>query len=227
MVVWLPPQEPPPGLRDAIRATEAELIQRHARSSMLAFIGALCFVPVAIWNGVRSWPPVIAFIAIAAGLGIGAFLITRYPRRGLPDLLAYFAGAAALLALLGVVSGPLILVPALACVVTMSALMYPPLARHPALVVATAVFGWLLPTVLERTGVLSASYRIVDGAIETTSHVLRIGGLPTAVFLFGGSLATITVAAFHAAAVSRSHLEAQHKLVSQAWHLQLLLPETR
>jgi eukaryotic-like serine/threonine-protein kinase len=220
-----PPRVPPPALRDALSATEAETIRQHARSSMIAFILLLAFVPVVIWNGVRSWPLVIAIAGLAFVLGTVAFAMMRVSRvRGVAGLLCYFVGSGAMVVLLSRLCGPFMVVPAIACVFTMSGLMYPPLARRPVIVVAITLVSWLGPVLLEQAGILAATWRIVGGTIETTSHTLAISSVPTQVFLYAATIVTIVVTALHASSLSRSNLDAQHKLVSQAWHLQLLLP---
>jgi eukaryotic-like serine/threonine-protein kinase len=219
-----PPREPAPELRDVLRATDVETIRQHARSSMVSFILLLAFVPVAIWNGVRSWPVVVAIAALAFVLGAVAFVLMRAPKRGFAVLPGYFIGSGIMVVLLARLCGPFMVVPAVACVFTMSGLMYPPLAKRPLFVVAITLTGWLVPVLLERLGILAATWRIAGGAIETTSYTLDIAGVPTQVFLYAATIVTILVTAFHASSLARSNLDAQHKLVSQAWHLQLLLP---
>jgi hypothetical protein len=120
--------------------------------------------------------------------------------------------------------GPLILVPALTGLFTWASLMYPALTRYPWLVLAILLLGWLAPPALEHAGVLASTWSIADGVIASRSAALVLDGTRSIVCVFGASIATILVAAYHGTTLSRANLDAQRRLVTQAWHLQQLLP---
>ena len=102
--------------------------------------------------------------------------------------------------------------------------MYPQLSRRAWLVFSLTITAWLLPLGLEQLGVLSATWSIDHGSIATTSSAIEIGGTPTVVFVFGATVLTMLIATFHSASLARANLDAQGRLVTQAWHLQQLLP---
>ncbi len=224
-LVLEPPRESPPELRAAWRDAQAETLRRHAGSSFFGFIGIVAFLPIAIWNGVSSWRIVGSIIGLAVVLAIASFAMKRSPHRQTRELVIYFTGVAALVSLAGQLCGPLVLVPGFVCLITSAAMMYPQLSRKPWLIFSIAMVAWTCPIVLEQIGVLPVTWSISHGTIASTSNAIDIGGTPTVVFVFGATLLTMTFASFLGASLSRANLDAQQRLVAQAWHLQQLLPK--
>ncbi|HSD89402.1 MAG TPA: serine/threonine-protein kinase [Kofleriaceae bacterium] len=221
-----PPKEQPAGLRRAIESDEARFVERHARTTMLSYLAIFLLVPIVVWNGVVKWQLIIAILATAVVLVLSAWQIWRRPVRTNREMVLYMLANAMLVSLASRLSGPLILTPALACMVIMSAISYPLFTRRPFLLLAIAGFGWVLPIAVEAAGLLAPTWRVVDGAVISTSASIHIGGIPTIVFLFGVSVAVIVIATLHAGTMARTNRSARDQLVSQAWHLRQLLPGT-
>jgi len=221
-----PPREQPPGLRREIEADEARFIERHARTTMLSYLSIFLLVPIVVWNGVLQWGLILAILAIAGVLVTAAWQIWRRPVRREREMVLYMLANALLVSLAGRLSGPLILTPALACMVIMSAISYPLFTRRPFLLLAVVGLGWVCPIVLELAGLVARTWRVVDGAVISTSASIHIGGVPTIAFLFGVSVAVIVIATLHAGTMARANRSARDQLVSQAWHLRQLLPRT-
>ena len=219
-----PPRDPPPGLRTELTAADATVVRDHARTSAWSYPVIIGCTPVLIWNGVESWPLVGAIIAVTLALTLGAWRIVQQPARDLRGMVPYLVGDVLLVTLVARLCGPLIITPTVACMMIMSAVAYPPVAGRTVLIVGGAIAGWLLPVGLEQAGILGSTWSVVDDAVLGGSHAIHLGGLPTIVLVFGGSLITIAIAGVHAAALSRANIDAQHKLVAQAWHLRQLLP---
>src|SRR6185436_14122971 len=113
-----PPREPSPELREMLRRTDADGIRRHARSAIPGFVLIAAFLPVIVWNGVRSWPTVLASTAIALGLAVAAWRLVRVPNRSYAWMLLYLCGNALLIAVLSRLAGSLTFGPALTIFIT-------------------------------------------------------------------------------------------------------------
>ena len=222
-----PPREPPPELRAELAAAEASAVAKHARTTMWSYLVTLIILPFMAWNGVLNWSVILAIAGLAVVLAGVARLMVSAPTRTVREMVIYMIGNAALLSLVGRLVGPFIITPMLACMIIMSAITYPVFGTRPKLLFGSIIGGWLLPLVCEQLGLVAPTWQVVEGAVISTSHAIHIGGLPTMVFVVGGSLVIIMVAVMHAGALARANLQAQHQLVTQAWQLRQLIPVKR
>jgi serine/threonine-protein kinase len=222
-----PPRDPPPALREALEAAEAITVAEHARTTVWSYSVTLIILPFMAWNGVLNWGLILSLTGLGLVLAIAARLMVYQPRRTLREMVIYILGNAVLLALVGRLCGPFILTPVLACMIIMSAVMYPVFGSRPRLLLASTLGGWLLGPICEQLGLVAPTWQVVEGAVISTSHAIHIGGFPTFVFVFGGSLVVIMVAVMHAGSLARANLQAQHQLVTQAWQLRQLIPVKR
>jgi eukaryotic-like serine/threonine-protein kinase len=221
-----PPRDPPPALQAEILATDAADIRRHARRAAIAYFSVVLLLPLAMWNGVRSWSLGLGFLVLALVLSAAAWQIVARPQRTLREMAVYAAGNAALVALLGRMLGPFLIVPAVVCVLTMSMMSYPSFARRSPILVAFMSIGWLVPIALEQLGLLRPTWAVVNGSLVSWSYAIDVNGSSTIVLVLVTTFVTITVAGFLSGAYVRAHLDAKHQLVAQAWHLRQLLPAT-
>jgi len=226
-LVLEPPEAPPAELRQALRAADAEAVRRHALTAIGAYLAIASFLPLAAWNGIRKWPEVLAVFAAALLLATAAWRIRRKPDRNFVEMLAYALGNGILLALMERMAGPFTFVPALACVVTMSVMAYPVFIERSWVLIVTMLASFSLPLVLEARGLLPTTWDLREGGLFSHGEALVISGTPTLVLVIGATLATVTIAGIHAAALGRSNRRAQQQLVMQAWHLRQLLPAAR
>jgi serine/threonine-protein kinase len=220
-----PPEDPPPELRDALRATAEAGISRHARTAILAYLVIASFLPVAAWNGVRKWDVIMSVFAAAMVMAFSAYRILRQPRRSTAEMLAYAFGNACLLGLMTRMLGPFTFVPAIACIVVMSCAAYPQFGGRRAFVLIGVIsLGFLVPFVLEQTGVIEHTWDVVGNDLVNHPGALAVSGNPTIALLVAATFATISIAGVHAARIYGTNREAQHQLATQAWHLRQLLP---
>lgn len=226
-VVLTPPFEPPPELRAALDEHEHGAVRRHARGAIFAYLALASFLPIAVWNGVLRWDIVIGVFASALVMAAAAWRIYRKPARSLVEMLIYAVGNAVLVISMARLAGPFTFVPALACVVIMSSMAYPPFVVRPWLLVLIIGVGFSVPIVLELTGVISRTWDITNGELISHAGALKLEGIPTTTMLIASSLAMIVVAGIIAARFYRIGRDAQRELVTQAWHLGHLLPASR
>ena len=219
-----PPKEPPAELRHALSHADDVSVRKHARTAILAYLSLAAFLPIAWWNGVRRWDAVLAVFFVSLIMAVGAILIARKPQRSLTYMVMYALGNVALLAALQRMAGPFIFVPALSCVIVMSATAYPAFIKRPWILIVTMVVGFLAPILLELEGYLHQTWDIREGMLVSHAGALRLEGPPTLAMLICASVVTIMIAGIHAARIYRANRDARLQLVTQAWHLRQLLP---
>jgi len=219
-----PPAEPPPELKAALREADAAQVRRRARTAILAYLAIASFLPIAAWNGIRKWPLVLGVFGFALAMALAAVQLRRKPNRAFLDMLLYALGNATLLVLLGRMAGPFTFVPALACFMVMSVMSYPAFVARPWALIAMITLGFIVPIVLENVGMLSMTWEVRDSSLISHAGALELEGSSSVTMVLVASLATIVIAGVHAATIAKSSREAQHQLVTQAWHLRQLLP---
>jgi Mg2+/Co2+ transporter CorB len=142
-------------------------------------------------------------------------------------MIAYALGNVALIAGMTRMAGPFNFVPALACVVLMSATAYPAFITRPWLLLGMIALGFLTPIILELTDQLPRTWEIANNELVSHAGALKIEGTPTLIMLIVASLVTMMIAGVLAARIYRAGRDAQRQLVRQAWHLGHLLPSSR
>jgi hypothetical protein len=226
-----PPAEAPPALREAIHVADAQNVRRHAITAIIAYLAVAAFLPLAMWNGIRKWDVVMELFTVSLLMAGAALQIRRKPDRKIGYMVAYAIGNVLLIGLLTRMAGPFTFAPAVTCVTTMSVMAYPVFLERAWLLIVLMAVGLLGPIALEMNGMLASTWAIRPGPIEhgagelvSKAGALAVDGTATVVLVIVASMATLLVAGLHAATILGASREAQHKLVSQAWHLRQLLP---
>jgi serine/threonine-protein kinase len=219
-----PPREPPPEVREAILRTDADSTRRHARTAVPGYLLIAAFLPIIIWNGVLRWPIVLGSTGLALAMALAAWRLVRDPDRPYLWMVIYTGGNALLLATLSRLSSSFTFVAALATLMAMLTVTYPAFVRRPAVVIATILGGYLVPIGLEALGALRSTWILVDGGMLIRGDAVRVDGAPAVSSLVLASVATVVMAGVLSAKLARANRDAQHRLVTQAWHLRQLLP---
>jgi hypothetical protein len=220
-----PPKDPPPELQQELREADAHGVKRHALTAIISYGAIAAFLPIAMWNGIRKWPDVLAVFVMALLLALGAALIRKKPLRSLGAMIVYALGNGFLCVMMSRMAGPFTFVPALICVVTMSVMAYPQFLERPVILVGIMVASFALPLALEAQGLLRTTWELADSRLISHAEALVIGGPKTMTLVIGATIGTFVVAGFHAASIGRTNRRAQLQLVTQAWHLRQLLPK--
>ncbi len=220
-----PPKQLPPALVADLAATESRLQSRQLRVGMKSQIAVLGFLAVAAAVGLRSPATLLLIAAWSTTMMVVTWrLSVRRVRAN--EMWIVCIGNAILGALLSRLYGSLIIAPVVGCIMAVSLTSYPQLMPHGRAVVLMLASAWSAPVILERLGILAPTWKVVDGAIVSTSAMLDVGGgTTTALLIFGNILAIMVVGAF-CNAVARSRREAQRHIEIQAWHLKQLLPSS-
>jgi serine/threonine-protein kinase len=218
-----PPREEPRALRAELDASAAAVQRRQGEVAMLSLLAILAFLALCAWNGLYSWPVLGGLAAFTLVLASVAFRVSRRAMTA-REMLLVTCGNAVLVALLSRTFGSLIIVPGVTCVMALSLTSYPQNIDRPKAVIALLVASWSLPVLLEWAGVLAPTWQVIDGAVISTSSLIRIGGAPTTALLVVAHVATIIVIGLFAHALAASRRDAQRQVQIQAWHLRQLLP---
>jgi len=203
--------------------SESAQQQKQGRVAVRSLIAVLVFLGAASLTGLRSLPVLLGIAGWATLVLVVAYAISRRPAQP-REMWLICIGNTLLGALLSRLFGPLIITPVVSCIMAVSLTSYPALMAHARIVIPMLVAAWLGPVLLELAGVLERTWRVVDGAVISTSHVVELSSTATsALLIFGNCMAIIVVGAF-ANALARSRREAQRSVEIQAWHLKQLLP---
>ncbi|HLL24217.1 MAG TPA: hypothetical protein VK427_18925, partial [Kofleriaceae bacterium] len=205
-------------------AADDEVVRQRARTAILAYLTVASFLPIAMWNGVRSWPPVIGVFSIAVVMAATAFRFRREPSRSFAEMLAYAVGNAALLVMVARMAGPFVFVPALGCFMVASIMSYPAFVQRPTTLILVILGGFLVPILLELADVIPRTWELANGMLISRAGALSLDGSASITLVVVASVATIVMAGVHAAVLAKADRTAQRQLVMQTWHLRQLLP---
>ena len=141
-------------------------------------------------------------------------------------LIVYAFGNVVLCSLLTRMAGPFTFVPALTCVVMMSVMAYPFFTVRSWILIVMLAGGFVLSILLEEWGFLPMTWEVKNGLLISHAGALTLQGNPALALLISARLATIVIAGVIAARIYRTGRDARLQLVTQAWHLRQLLPQS-
>ncbi|MEO8699334.1 MAG: serine/threonine-protein kinase [Kofleriaceae bacterium] len=218
-----PPSErdmPAPLLR-RLEATDDALVGTQARLAWQSTLVYMVFLPAAaIGIGVNDWRVVAATLATVVVIFGGSLAMNRYRRA--PIYWALIANAT-LLVLLERYISPLILVPGLIAGTAVALIVFPSLLQRPVLVIGTFVIAYLVPFLLEATGVWSSTFEQVGDAILVRSAAMPMTDA-TMSFLVLSHLAMLIVLPLFVRTLAIAQRDGRRRLEVYAWHLDQLLP---
>ena len=224
MLMLDPPKTPPEELREALRDSDAVYISHHARGAIPGYVLIALFFPLFILNGVLDWAVVGGIVASALGMAVAAWQLVRKPNRSFLWMVAYAIGNSVVLVLLGRLGGAFAFVPALVSYITASVITYPALIERRWILIAIMVTGFLLPFGLEIGNVMERTWELRDDGILIRGAAMDLTGSSALITLVAASVATVVMAGIQYAKLGLANRDAQHRLVTLAWHLRQLLP---
>ncbi len=214
----------PAELVDELGAAEVLVQRRQGKVAMLSFVVVLAYLAIACMNGVSNLLLVLGTAAYTVVLATYVWRVTqRRARRW--QMIVIATANCTLAALLSRTYGSMIIVPAVTCIMAVSLTAYPLLIDRRGIVISLLAASWLVPVVLELTGVLASTFGLRDHVVELTSHVMSIEGTHTMAILIGSNLVTIIVIGLFASALATSRRNAQRQAAITAWHFKQLLPQ--
>ena len=216
-----PPNPMPAELEAHLDQLDLTLSRRQWRLVGLSFSAFFMFLPLIVWVGVLD-PWSIVGMYVTLGLLIASAL--WWHRRGRPRIVLWmFAGAIAMVFFSRLI-GELVLLPAVLTIQLFGYVAYPSLMRRPAIPIAIVGATFVLPVILERTGVFQRTWWFVDDTIVMHSAALELTSGRTTALLILAHLGILVVTGLFAWSLAASRHEAQRQVEIQAWHLRKLLP---
>jgi serine/threonine-protein kinase len=219
-----PPRELPPSAQ-----RDFALVRMHGQSAAAAtgfwaYASWFLYLPLVVWMGLKSvlWFFVPGPFWITAA--VISYLTARRPdpRARLP--LALVVASTAAVASTTLIFGPLIFLPSIAAVTTLSFTLSTDAARRP-IVLGAGLFSILLPLGLEIAGLLPPSYRFEGDTLIVSSAALHLPAVPTKLFLLVANLAVVVSATVMIARMRDRLLDTEKRLHLNAWQLRQLVPE--
>jgi eukaryotic-like serine/threonine-protein kinase len=180
-------------------------------------------IPAIWWIGVtRAWPLLVMDV-LCVSLGALCFWVSRKPRRIGDWLLGiYLVAFTALLALSGIVLGPLLLMPiviigSLGNAITMRSIY------APGRIVASGALGFLIPLGLELGGFLPRTFHATASGLTLEPWAIDLSADAMIVAI----IATFVIQMFASTSMlhtARKHMDRAQELVHlQSWHLQQIV----
>jgi eukaryotic-like serine/threonine-protein kinase len=192
--------------------------RQGARSLTLLF----AMVPLFIWNGIASWPTVIALVVCMALATLHAYESQKTRRFGLPYVFALLVPTAIVLDRF---AGPFMILPPVITIFAMALMLQHSVNSRPILSIAALLVSLITPVILERFGVLDASWSIDGDRMIAHSTALEVNGRTTALLVVANA-AFVVLAAMYSRGAAQALRNANRRLELQAWHLRQLLPAT-
>jgi len=212
---------------EALASADQERGETRQKAIRWAGVGFLGFLPVLcvfFALPIRHVWPIILMLILAALTGIACLMLSRkvLPMRT-PWFLVIIALTASLLALLGVVFSPLLIMP-IFLIGSLGGILQQPVSYPAWIIVVAHALPLVGLLVLEFLGVIPSTFHIDDGGLTFTLWAIEL--TPTiAVVVFGLAfvsqaihLTSVTLIGKRAAETAQNH---QHAV---AWHLRQMLP---
>jgi len=219
-----PPKEMPAGVRAAVDDARNELSRTQLMAGAKAYLGYLTIVPGLIWLGVLVvWPIVVLVAFILAGALVCGFASRRKGPIG--NVFYLVLGIqAGLLAMVGVMISPLLLLPSLV-VGSLPIFATHPTSFKPVAILIGHCLAFFVPFILEGTGVVARSFWMEGGRLVIQPWVLHLELWP----LIGAALVTVPIQLVVNLMMTLHQRSAQERteerLHLQSWHLRQLVPD--
>ena len=218
------PSDASPEVREQLAVSDDAAVTEHARAATPGYILIASFLPIIAWNGVKSWPVVLALFAVALVMTVAAWDVARRPRKSFFFWVVYAVGNALILAMIDRIASPLLAVPALVSFITGSVVTYPVFLHRKWLLISIMLIGWLAPFALEVVNVLPATWTMDERGFVIAGDAINLVGLPALATVVLAGVATVLMAGLQSSRVGRASRQAHHQLVLQAHQLRALLP---
>jgi len=219
-----PPKVPPQGLADHIAAEEQRTGVLRLRPAIFAVLAIFALIPLLPWLDVRSWRVVIEFYAtlvVVVSLYVAMYRLGRTSTA--VNLLASFL---MILAFTRVI-GPWILTPIVIVGSGFPISANTKLNARPLWLVLWLLACISVPLILEWTGVFARSWRVSDLGVISTSSMFSGSGPVDAFALVFTNVVVMLAAVLFGLYANRRAIESNRRVLTQAWHLEQLLPAGR
>jgi serine/threonine-protein kinase len=213
-----------PAARAQLARSDGDVVSTHSRAALPGYLLIAAFLPLLVWNGVRSWPTALAMFGLALVMAVAAWDLTRRPSKSVGYMVGYAVGNALLIALIERFAGPWMVVPGVFAFVTGSVVTYPAFLERKWLLIGIMLAGYVAPIALEEGGVIPTTWAMTEAGMVSHGAGMDLDGAPAIATVLIASVATIVMAGLQSARVSSASRAAHHRLVLHAHRLRQLLP---
>jgi serine/threonine protein kinase len=216
-----PPEVLPPALVESLAAEDRELNRDRSKRGLRAYAAVFCFVSMIPLLDVDNWALQIAAWGLVAMLGA---IMYRGMQTGVTRLVpALFVNQAAVFVFSRIL-GPFIITPVATVGILLSFTASPRLIAKRWLIVVWTVCAITLPIACEALGLLPRTWWIANGAVVSTSQIVRIHA-NSGIWLVVANAAWIAIVSSYAIGTNRRRRDLQRQLHIQRWHLQQTIPD--
>ena len=206
----------------------AETAERGRRSISTVGVGVYLFATVVLgatfaYFGVRSWPWAITLLGTVALAGVLSFFARRRPHRSATPPPLFLPGVFVVIGATGLF-GPLLAAPFFGTLNIIAWSLHAA-GRWRLLGIAATLAAWLVPAVLELTGVMDPSYSVVNGDLVVHSRISIFHPGVTELMLLVVSVGVMISAAVMAGRFRDLRYEAELQRGWTAWQLRHLVPD--
>jgi hypothetical protein len=212
------PDTIPPAVRQKVaeeREASARTLLSAGRSAYVLFMVLVPFIKLL---GAATWP--LATLELMLFVQLAITTVALHMRRTIPSALyaVGFCTHCLMLAVVGVLIGPIFIVPVL-IFGSLAVFLQMPTIRFTKLVLVTHLLPVVLPLVLELTGVVPATFHVVGDTLSIHPWAIDISATALVVILLGSAAIQLVSNAYIVIA-QRADQERRQELVHlQSWQL--------
>jgi serine/threonine-protein kinase len=216
-----PPEKLPPALTASLEAEDRELNRDRSMRGLRAYSAVFIFISLVPILDVTNWSLQIAAWGLVAML---AAIMWAGKHTGVTRLFPALIVNLSAVFVFSRIFGPFIITPVATVGILLSFTASPRLMERRWLIAVWATLAVMLPIVAEAVGILPRTWWIADGAIISTSQMVKIHGSRDEIWLVAANAIWIAIVSSYAIGTNRRRRELQRQLHIQRWHLQQTIP---
>ncbi len=216
-----PPEKLPPALIASLEAEDRELNRDRSMRGLRAYSAVFIFISLVPILDVTNWSLQIAAWCLVAML---AAIMWAGKHTGVTRLFPALIVNLSAVFVFSRIFGPFIITPVATVGILLSFTASPRLMARRWLIAVWATLAVMLPILAEAVGILPRTWWIADGAIISTSQMVKIHGSRDEIWLVVANAVWIAIVSSYAIGTNRRRRELQRQLHIQRWHLQQTIP---
>jgi eukaryotic-like serine/threonine-protein kinase len=216
-----PPEKLPPALIASLEAEDRELNRDRSMRGLRAYSAVFIFISLVPILDVTNWSLQIAAWGLVAML---AAIMWAGKHTGVTRLFPALIVNLSAVFVFSRIFGPFIITPVATVGILLSFTASPRLMERRWLIAVWATLAVMLPIVAEAVGILPRTWWIADGAIISTSQMVKIHGSRDEIWLVIANAIWIAIVSSYAIGTNRRRRALQRQLHIQRWHLQQTIP---
>jgi eukaryotic-like serine/threonine-protein kinase len=219
-----PPDKLPPALVASLEAEDKMLNRDRSMRGLRAYSAVFFFISLVPILDITNWSLQIAAWCLVAML---AAIMWAGKNTGVTRLFPALIVNLAAVFVFSRIFGPFIITPVATVGILLSFTASPRLMERRWLIAIWATLAVMLPIVAEAVGILPRTWWVADGAVISTSQMVKIHGSRDEIWLVVANAIWIAIVSSYAIGTNRRRRELQRQLHIQRWHLQQTIPDPK